>query len=79
MMKDCIHPGDLLIVDRSLDPVHECLVVTVMEGELRIRRLYQVEGRFKLKQPEMDSYYSGDFEVWGVITTVIHSVLGGLT
>lgn len=77
MIKDCIHSGDLLIVDRSLDPIHDCLVVAVVEGELWVRRLHRVEGQFKLKQLETDSYYSGDFEIWGVITTMIHSVFGG--
>ena len=79
MVEDCIRAGDLLIVDRSLDPIHDCLVVAVIDGELGIRRLHQIEGTFKLKQPEIDSYYSGDFELWGVITIVIHSVFGGIT
>jgi len=78
MVGDCIHSGDLLIVDRSLDPMPECLVVAAVDGELLVRRVHQVDGQLKLKQPGSDSYHSGDYEVWGVITTVIHSVLGGL-
>ncbi len=78
MAADCIHAGDLLIVDRSLDPVQGCLVVAAIDGELIVRRVQQVDGQFKLRQPESQSYHSGDFEIWGVITTVIHSVSGGL-
>ncbi len=78
MAADCIHSGDLLIVDRSLDPVQGCLVVAAMDGELVVRRVHQVDGQFKLRQPGTNSFHSGDYAVWGVITTVIHSVLGGL-
>ncbi|PSB23509.1 LexA family protein [Stenomitos frigidus] len=78
MAGDCIHSSDLLLVDRSLDPVQGCLVVAAMDGELVVRRVHQVDGHFKLRQPGTESDHSGDFEVWGVITTVIHSVVGGL-
>jgi DNA polymerase V len=70
----CIHPGDLLIVDRSLPPTSGKLVVASVEGELLVRRLQLVDGALKLQQPGTATYHSGEFEVWGVITTVIHSV-----
>lgn len=77
MAADCIHSGDLLMIDRSLDPVQGCLVVAALEGELVVRSVHQSEGQCKLKQPGTESNHSGDFAVWGVTTTVIHSVLGG--
>lgn len=78
MAADGIHAGDLLIVDRSLDPVPGCWVVAALEGDLVVRRVYHVDGQFQLQQPGTESYHAGDFQVWGVITTVIHSVLGAL-
>lgn len=77
MAADCLHSGDLLIVDRSLDPVQGCLVVAALEGELVVRRVSQRDGKFRLKQPGIESDHSGEYELWGVITTVIHSVLDG--
>lgn len=79
MAADCIHSDDLLLVDRALDPVQDCLVVAAMDGELLVRRVYQKDGQWRLKQPSGESYHAGDFEVWGVITTVIHSVWGKLS
>jgi len=61
---ECIHPGDLLIVDRSLDPVPGKLVVAAIDGSFVIRRLERVEA----------SERTEGFEIWGVITTIIHSV-----
>lgn len=74
---ECVHSGDLLIVDRSLDPLHGCLVVAVMEGEFFIRRLHQIEGVLRIKQPGSDSYYAGEYDIWGVVATVIHSAYPG--
>lgn len=78
MASDCLHSGDLLIVDRSLDPVQDCLVVAALEGELVVRRVHQSEGQWRLQQPGTAAYQSGAYEVWGVVTTVIHAALGGL-
>jgi len=78
MAADCVHAGDLLIVDRSLDPMQDAMVVAAIDGELLVRRVHQEDGQIKLRQPGTQSYHSGDFEIWGVITTVIHLVLGGL-
>jgi DNA polymerase V len=38
-----IHSGDLLVVDRSLDPVSGRIVIAVLNGELTVKRLF-VEG-----------------------------------
>ncbi len=74
MAADCVHSGDLLLVDRSLDPVQGCLVVAALEGELVVRRVQQTQGQWRLRQPGTESDHSGEYEVWGVVTTVIHSV-----
>lgn len=39
-MKDAgIHPGDILIVDRSIKPVHGHIVIAELYGELTVKRL----------------------------------------
>lgn len=34
-----IHPGDILIVDRSLEPADKKVVIAVIEGELTVKRI----------------------------------------
>ncbi len=74
-----IHHGDILIVDRSLDPVDKKVVIAVVEGELTVKRIRTGNGRVALV-PENDAYKplnikdGMSFEIWGVVTNVIHSV-----
>ena len=74
LVSACIHPGDLLIVDRSLDAVSGKLVVAALDGTLVIRYLSADKGRLHLLSPDGHVEPSGGFEVWGVVTTIIHSV-----
>ncbi len=72
-----IHDGDILIVDRSLKPVNKKVVIAVVNGELSVRRIRVTKGKVFL-MPENRDYKplqvneEMDFEVWGVVTTVIH-------
>jgi len=36
-----IHPNDILVVDRALDPKHGNVVIAVINGELTVKRLHQ--------------------------------------
>ena len=40
-----IHDGDLLIVDRSIEPAHRKVVIAALDGELTVKRLLHREGR----------------------------------
>ena len=44
-----IHDGDLLVVDRSLDPRPGRVVVAVLDGEFTLKRLVQHHGRLRLE------------------------------
>ena len=74
-----IHSGDILVVDRSLKPVNGNIIVAIMDGEFTVKRLYIKQNKIILAA-ENDSYKNifitegMDFEIWGVVTTVIHSV-----
>ncbi|MFC1811015.1 LexA family protein [Patescibacteria group bacterium] len=79
MIKAGIHSGDLLIVDRSLEPKSGNVVVAVIDGEFTVKRiskkgdqlfLVPENPRFKPIQITNDS----NFQVWGVVTNVIHTV-----
>ncbi len=74
-----IHSGDLLIVDRSLEPKDGNVVIAVLDGELTVKRLSMREGKPVLL-PDNDQYQPVEvsehatFEVWGVTTNVIHQL-----
>jgi DNA polymerase V len=72
-----IHSGDLLVVDRSLEPRDKNIVIAVINGELTVKRIRIRKRRITL-EPENEDYPSQEiseeteFEVWGVVTSVIH-------
>jgi DNA polymerase V len=72
-----IFSGDVLIVDRSVEPSENAIVVAVVDGEFTVKRLLKKEGRIYLV-PENPSYPilevapESDFQVWGVVQYVIH-------
>jgi len=79
MINAGIFPDDILIVDRSLEAVHNKIVIAVVNGELTVKRLRIEEDRYWL-YPE-NAEFNGfevtediDFYVWGVVTYVIHKL-----
>jgi DNA polymerase V len=72
-----IHPGDILIVDRSIEPADKKVVIAVIEGELTVKRIRRLKGKIVL-MPENENYKplqinaEMSFEIWGVVTNVIH-------
>lgn len=72
-----IHSGDLLIVDRAIEPADGRVVVVALDGELTVKRLSMRDGHVMLL-PENERYApititpEHQFEIWGVVTNVIH-------
>ena len=79
MIKAGIFPDDILIVDKSLEATDKKIVIAVLDGELTVKRL-RYRGRQIFLEPENDLYQpirvteEGAFEIWGVVTNVIHKV-----
>jgi len=77
MIEAGVHSGDILIVDRSLAPVENKVVIAVVNGQLMVRRVCIIWGKRWLV-PENDNYQpielgrETDIEIWGVVTNVIH-------
>lgn len=74
-----IHSGDLLVVDRSLEPKNGNVVVAVIDGELVVKRLRLSEGKPWLipdngAYPALEVRAESEFRVWGVVTNVVHPV-----
>ncbi|MDC1068131.1 translesion error-prone DNA polymerase V autoproteolytic subunit [Candidatus Kapabacteria bacterium] len=80
MLDAGIHSGDTLIVDRSLTAKDNSIVIAVLDGELTVKRLSTNQSKIYLL-PENDKYNpieiseEMNFEIWGVVTNVIHSTL----
>jgi DNA polymerase V len=79
MVNAGIYPGDILVVDRSLDARHDKIVIVALNGQLTVKRLWQKEGQVML-MPENDSFEpirveeGMDMVIWGVVTHVLHQV-----
>ena len=77
MINAGIHDGDLLIVDKSVEPENNDVVVCVINGEFTVKRLKKVNEEIYLI-PENSHYQAVkisenmDFQVWGVVTYTIH-------
>ena len=74
-----INSGDILIVDRSLEPKDKKVVVAVINGEFTVKRIVKKANKVSLvaenpKYPSIEIKDGMEFEVWGVVVHVIHSV-----
>lgn len=72
-----IHPGDILVVDKSIEAKHNKIVIAAVNSELTVKRLYRKEGELKLlaENPNYSPIILSndtDLMVWGVVTSVIH-------
>ncbi|MGZ5055097.1 MAG: LexA family protein [Methylobacter sp.] len=72
-----IHPNDILIVDRSIEPVPGKIVICALNGELTVKRLDRDDGQWQLKAenpdyPDIVIFEDLELVIWGVVTNVIH-------
>lgn len=75
-----IQSGDILVVDRSVEPANGKIVVAVVDGEFTVKRLIKRQGKILLRAensrfPDLSIDPDSDFEVWGVVMYVIHKAL----
>lgn len=75
-----INDGDLLIVDRSLEPRHGFTVIASVDGELTCKRLEQHDNSYYLIAGN-DLYPpilldNKEIHIWGVVIHSIHSHIG---
>ncbi len=74
-----IHPGDLIVVDRSINAQDGNVVVAEVDGELTIKRLRLGAGNPEL-HPENPAYpvirfkEGQELRIWGVVTSSVHTV-----
>jgi len=74
-----IHDGDILVVDRSIEPEDGSVVVAALDAELTVKR-YEVRSGYPYLMPEADGYDpipirdGQELIVWGVVRHVVHEV-----
>ena len=75
-----IFDNDILIVDRSLDPKRQSIVIVSIDGELVIKKLMKDQSKNYYLKSENSNYpniklnSNTDTVIWGVVTYVIHSL-----
>lgn len=74
-----IHPNDILVVDRSLNPVAGKIIICALNGELTVKRLKHIGDTLVLGAENPDYaditvQEGADVTIWGVVTNVIHAV-----
>ena len=78
MLDAGIFPGDVLVIDRSIDASHGDIVIAAVNGELTVKLL---ETKPQTRLVPMNSQYAPivlpegtHLEIFGVATNVIHSL-----
>ena len=75
-----IFDNDILIVDRSLYPKRQSIVIVSIDGELVIKKLMKDQSKNYYLKSENSNYpniklnSNRDTIIWGVVTYVIHSL-----
>lgn len=74
-----IFPNDILVVDRSLEPLHGSIVIAVIDNELTVKRLHKKGGVVEL-HPENPAFpiirLKSEMElvIWGVVSGVTRKI-----
>jgi|TARA_B100001250_G_scaffold66509_1_gene53041 DNA polymerase V len=74
-----IDDGDLLVIDRSIDPVSGKIAVCLINGEFTVKRIIKKNQKIYLK-PENKNYKEleigeeSDLIIWGIVEYVIKKV-----
>ena len=81
MKGERINSGDILIVDRSLEPKNNNIILATLNGSFVVKKIFLLNRKIYLfsdngeysKKIQIDS--QTDFNVWGVVTSVINKLL----
>ena len=80
MSEAFIPDGSLLIIDRSLKPVSNMIVLAVLNSELVLKRFIKNSSGIRLmpanpKYPPIPITEDMDFRIWGTVTQIIINAL----
>ena len=79
MVDEALDEGDIIIVDRAVDPYNNCKAVCYIDGEYTVKRVEMGENKVRLMPAnELNTAYKpievtpdNEFLIWGVVTYVI--------
>ena len=79
MVEADMDEGDIIIVDRSVEPYNGCSAVCFIDGEFTVKRVEMLDGKVRLMPAnELNTKYKpievqpeNQFIIWGVVTYVI--------
>jgi len=81
MLNSGILPGDILVVDRSLEVSNNSIIIVAIDGELTVKKFiknnYSKVAYLKSENPNypnIEINNESDFNVWGVVTYCIHNL-----
>ena len=80
MQNSGIYDGDLLIVDRAVEPKLKNIVIAIIDGEFTVKRISKIKNKIYLL-PDNKEYQpieikdSSNFQIWGVVIYTIHKPL----
>jgi len=71
-----IHEGDMLVVDRAIEPTSGKIIIAVVDGELTVKRLGFRHGRpvLRAENPrfkDIELQDAQELQCWGVVTSCI--------
>ena len=79
MIEAGLNDGDLIVIDRSLDPKNGKIAICLVDGEFTVKRLKRDKNKFYL-MPENKKYKpielneGNELIIWGVVEYVIKKV-----
>ena len=79
MVDEGINDGDLLVIDKSIEPYDGCLAVCFIDGEFTLKR-FEKHKEFGLLVPANKEFKpikvtaDNDFCIWGVVTYLIKKI-----
>lgn len=79
MVEADMDEGDIIIVDRSVEPYNGCSAVCFIDGEFTVKRVEMLDGKVRLMPAnELNDKYKpievspeNQFMIWGVVTYTI--------
>ena len=79
MIRAGINSGDILVVDKSVEPVNGKVVVASVNNKLLVKRLRFTEDETLLisenaKYEPIKITHDDEFDIWGVVTSVVKTI-----
>ncbi|MBS1623432.1 MAG: translesion error-prone DNA polymerase V autoproteolytic subunit [Bacteroidetes bacterium] len=80
MVNDGVEDGDILVIDRSIEPRNGAMVIGILSGEFTLKRIKFDSATVSLipanaDYPVLRVSEEHDFRVWGIVTYILKKVI----